>query len=116
MKGIARMHAMRNKSISYTEKSAILDEETYYNTMIMECNIADKNGILYLGDGSTRNITGLDWYKKMNDSQVYMSEPYMSTIYNKMVIAVAVPVLDNNKKYLATLVAVIDGYKLCDFV
>ena len=45
LEGIARMPAFRDATMSYQEKSILLDNEAAFNDNILELNIADTNGI-----------------------------------------------------------------------
>ncbi|MGP1459908.1 MAG: methyl-accepting chemotaxis protein, partial [Treponema sp.] len=112
--GIARMPAFRNPETSYTVKSAMLDKEAAFNQEILQLNIADRNGILYLTDGSTKDIRNLAWYKNSNGGEDYFSEPFMSPVLNKLVIAVITPVMDDNNAHVASLVALLPGVWLSD--
>ena len=112
LEGIARMPAFRNANLSYTEKSALLDKEAAVNQEIVQLNIADKNGILYLGDGSSLNIAHLAWYENSNGGQRYFAEPFMSPVLHKLVMAVIIPITDDNNTHIASLVALIDGFWL----
>ena len=114
LEGIARMPAFRDPAISYTEKCRLLDTEAAFNNQILDLNIADLNGILHTGDGKSTNISNLAWYKASNGGQKYFAEPFMSPVLNKLVIAVIVPVMDDNNKHIASLVALIEGLWLTD--
>ena len=59
LEGIARMPAFRDATMSYQEKSILLDNEAAFNDNILELNIADTNGILYMGDGTSEDISSL---------------------------------------------------------
>ena len=114
LEGIARMPAFRDPSISYTEKSRLLAKEAAFNDQILNLNIADRNGILYTGDGKSTDISHLAWYKASNGGQKYFAEPFMSPVLNKLVIAVIMPVMDDNNNHIASLVALIEGLWLTD--
>ena len=112
LEGIARMPAFRNANLSYTEKSGLLDKEAAVNQEIVQLNIADRNGILYLGDGTSLNIAHLAWYENSNGGQRYFAEPFMSPVLHKLVMAVIIPITDDNNTHIASLVALIDGFWL----
>ncbi len=114
LEGIARMPAFRDPAISYTEKCLLLDKEAAFNDQILDLNIADRNGILHTGDGKSTNISHLAWYKGSNGGQKYFAEPFMSPVLNKLVIAVIMPVMDDNNNHIASLVALIEGLWLTD--
>ena len=114
LEGIARMPAFRNPDLSYTEKSRLLDKEAAFNNQILDLNIADRNGILYTSDGKATDISHLAWYKGSNGGQRYFAEPFMSPVLHKLVMAVIVPVMDDNNTHIASLVALIPGLWLTD--
>ena len=116
LEGIARMPAFRDPAISYTEKCRLLDTEAAFNDQILDLNIADRNGILHTGDGKSTNISNLAWYKESNGGQKYFAEPFMSPVLNKLVIAVIMPVMDDNNNHIASLVALIPGNWLTDAI
>ena len=114
LEGIARMPAFRDPAISYTEKCLLLDKEAAFNDQILDLNITDRNGNLYTSDGKSTNISHLAWYKGSNGGQKFFAEPFMSPILNKLVIAVIMPVIDDNNNHIASLVALIPGLWLSD--
>ena len=114
LEGIARMPAFRDTNISYTEKSRLLDKEVAFNNHILDFNIADRNGILYSSDGKATDISHLAWYKDSNGGQRYFAEPFMSPVLHKLVMAVIVPVMDDNNNHISSLVALIPGNWLSD--
>ena len=114
LEGIARMPAFRDPNISFTEKSRLLDKEIAFNNQILDFNIADRNGILYSSDGRATDISNLAWYKGSNGGQRFFAEPFMSPILHKLVLAVIVPVMDDNKNHISSLVALIPGNWLSD--
>ena len=116
LEGIARMPAFRDPTISYSEKSRLLDNEAAFNDQILDLNIADRKGLLYTSDGRATDISNLAWYKGSNGGQKYFSEPFMSPILKRLVMAVIVPVIDNNNNHIASLVAIIPGIWLTDAI
>ena len=116
LEGIARMPAFRDPNISFTEKSKLLDKEIAFNNQILDFNIADRNGMLYTSDGRATDISHLAWYKTSNGGQQFFSEPFMSPVLHKLVIAVIVPVMDDNKNHISSLVALIPGNWLTDSI
>ena len=91
LEGIARMPAFRDPTISYSEKSRLLDNEAAFNDQILDLNIADRKGLLYTSDGRATDISNLAWYKGSNGGQKYFSEPFMSPILKRLVMAVIIP-------------------------
>ncbi|MGP1576024.1 MAG: methyl-accepting chemotaxis protein [Treponema sp.] len=116
LEGIARMPAFRDLSLSYSQKSRLLDKEAAFNNQILELNIADKKGILYTSDGKSTDISHLVWYKDSNGGERFFSEPFISPILNKFVMAVIVPIMDDSNRHIASLVALIPGNWLTDSI
>ena len=116
LEGIARMPAFRDPNISYMEKSSLLDKEAAFNQDILQLNIADRNGILYTGDGKATDISHLAWYTNSNGGQRFFAEPFMSPVLHKLVMAVIIPVMDDNKNHISSLVALIPGNWLTDSI
>ena len=115
LEGITRMPAFRDKTTTYTVKSGLLDKEAAFNSDILQLNIVDTNGTLYLTDGSTKDIRSLDWYKQSGGKE-FISEPFESPVLHRLVIAVVVPVKDDDNRQVASLVALISGTYLCDLI
>ena len=115
LEGVARMPLMRDSNASFLEKTLLLDKEATFNDDIIGFNIMDTKGKLYLSDGSTLDVSNLSWIKNQT-AENYVSEPYISPVYHKLVVAFTVPVFDNNKNFVATLVAVTDGLYLTDMI
>ena len=116
LEGIARMPAFRNSALSYTEKSRLLDNEAAFNQDILDLNIADRSGKLYTSDGKATDISHLAWYKGSNGGQRFFTEPFMSPVLHKLVMAVIIPVMDDNKNHISSLVALIPGNWLTDSI
>ena len=116
LEGIARMPAFRNPALSYTEKSQLLDNEAAFNQDILDLNIADRSGKLYTSDGKATDISHLAWYKGSNGGQRFFTEPFMSPVLHKLVMAVIIPVMDDNKNHISSLVALIPGNWLTDSI
>ena len=116
LEGIARMPAFRNPALSYTEKSRLLDNEAAFNQDILDLNIADRSGKLYTSDGKATDISHLAWYKGSNGGQRFFTEPFMSPVLHKLVMAVIIPVMDDNKNHISSLVALIPGNWLTDSI
>ena len=109
LEGIARMPEFRDDKVSYVEKSRMLDKEAAFNKDILQLNIADNSGVLYTSDGKSTDISHLAWYESSHGGQKFFAEPFMSPILHTFVVAVIVPVLDDNNNHVASLVALIPG-------
>lgn len=112
MEGIARMPILASSEISMREKLGILAQEAKFDADIQYLLIIDKKGNLYLPDGSVRDLKYLSWLAQAGEGN-YISEPFDSKIFNKLMIAVTTPVYDEAKNVVANLVALTDGLMLC---
>ncbi|MGP1459766.1 MAG: methyl-accepting chemotaxis protein, partial [Treponema sp.] len=113
LEGVARMPAFRNPNISYHEKTMLLDKEAANNPDILQLNIADMQGTIYLSNGKTADLRGLDWYKKSGGKK-YFSEPFTSKLVNNHIIPAIIPMMDDNGAQIASLIAIISGSWLSD--
>ena len=115
LEGIARMPAMRDKSVSFLEKTRLLDKEAAFNKDIYQLNIMDRNNRMHLSDGSTVDVSKVKWVQG-NKEENHASEPFLSPIFNKIVVAFTVPVYDDHRQYIATIAAFTEGSFLSDMV
>ena len=72
----------------------------------------DTNGLIHLQNRKTQDINYITWLK--NTKENYISFPFNSKIWNRLLMAISVPVYDANKNITATLVALTDGFMLCN--
>ena len=77
LEGIARMPSMRDSSLTFSEKSALLDMEANINPDIKYLNIIDSFGKMYLGNGNTADISHFSWANKLKLGNV-VTEPFKS--------------------------------------
>ena len=115
LEGIARMPSMRDSSLTFSQKSALLDMEANINPDIKYLNIIDSFGKMYLGNGNTADISHFSWANKLKLGNV-VTEPFKSLAYNALIVAFAVPVYDENNRYIASIVAYTDGFYLTDMI
>ena len=113
LEGIARMPAFRDPNLSYIQKSILLKKEASVKQDIVELNIADIKGTLYLPDGKTVDISSLDWYINAGGERSF-SAPFMMESIQQFVIPVTVPIIDDAGAHIATLIALIPGLWLSD--
>ena len=113
--GIARMPALRSSTLSFYDKTKLLDKEALLDQDIMYLNFVDTNGNLYLSDGTVKNISNVSWYHKAV-GQHYISEPFISLVCNKLAIAITAPVYDDNQKLIGFIEALASGFYLCNDV
>ena len=112
LEGIARMPVLQSLSSSNLQKTQALDKEAAFDSSIISMYFADTKGNLYLSDGSIHNISNVDWFK-VGKGKNFTTEPFLSTIYKKLVIDFTVPVYGEDNTIIGTLVAVVPGDTLC---
>ena len=113
LEGIARMPVLRDNTIKFIEKMAILAEEAKFNPIISELYITDKEGILYNLDGSEIEFNDIEWFQAGISGKKNTTEPY-SDVENNIFITFALPVYDDNRNIIGVLGADVDGLWLSD--
>ncbi|MEL3903870.1 MAG: cache domain-containing protein [Treponemataceae bacterium] len=115
--GIASQADLQDKNISYYEKARILTELANKDKDIVNFIIVDTNGIRYLPDGSTLDVSGLQWFKDSNRGEKRVcSAPFFSLQTGKLVLSIAVPIREHDGTVSAILAGILDGLSLCDDV
>ena len=112
LEGIARMKVLQSLEASALQKTQALDKEAAFDSSISAMNFADTKGNLYLSDGSVYNIAHFDWFKAANGKN-FTTEPFLSPVSKKFVIAFIVPVYGADNSTLGSLVATAPGDTLC---
>ena len=115
LEGIARMPAIRDPEVSFLEKTQLLDKEAAFNTDIVEMDIMDKNNNMWLSNGKHPDVSHVKWVQGDRNKN-HASEPFLSPIFNKFVVAFTVPVYDDNRQLIATIAAFTHGQFLSDLV
>ena len=113
LEGIARMPLLSDTTATYEQKLRLLEREAAFDKEIEYLVIADTKGNLYLPDGTIKDINYIGWLKK-SGTKNYISEPFNSKIWNKLLIAITVPIYDADKNIIGTLIALTDGLTLCN--
>ena len=62
LQGIARMPAFTDSSLSYTQKTALLNKEIAFTNILYEGGVADTKGSMYSLDGRVITVNQTDWY------------------------------------------------------
>ena len=107
LEGIARMPALRDKSISATEKSAILEHEAAINPLINHLQLTDAQGKTYFG-GTVLNNHDKSWFQTAIKGGKGMSEPFPNSLNPDNLISIlSIPIYDDNNGIFGTLDAVI---------
>ncbi|UTD08751.1 Cache 3/Cache 2 fusion domain-containing protein [Treponema denticola] len=113
LEGIARMPVLRDNTITFREKMAILAEEAKFNPIIRELYITDKGGTLYNLDGSEIEFDDIEWFQAGISGKKSTTEPY-SDVENNVFITFSLPVYDDNRNIIGVLGADVDGLWLTD--
>lgn len=103
LEGIARMPILTDKSLSYTEKAAILDKEVAFNERLEQLNLYDISEISTANDDQFISIKNSTWFKSAASGKRFASEPILSHSLNKLVFVFAVPVYGKDKNVVAVL-------------
>lgn len=89
LEGIARMPLLSDPTASYSQKLKLLEKEAHFDKDILHLVMIDSNGLIHLQNGKTQDIRYITWIKDTNKN--YISSPFNSKIWNKLLIAVTVP-------------------------
>ena len=110
IEGLERLSELRNPAIPYTEKIKLLEQKAAAKSEISYCAIADMNGIRYSSDGSTRVVTGIDWYVTAAAGKRFISTPRISKQTNKVHILLTVPLFaDDDTTVIGVIQAALSG-------
>jgi len=94
----------RIQSMDWQIQKPVLIEETERLNCI-RIGVADKTGMVNFPDGNTLNIVEEDYYKKALQGATNMTDPMMSEIDKKMIVAFLTPIKDINGEVLGVLAA-----------
>ncbi|KAB3531310.1 methyl-accepting chemotaxis protein [Alkaliphilus pronyensis] len=107
---VASINTINQPLIEWQEKLPILQREVE-NQGFNEMGIADLNGNMRSSNGKTVKIADRDYFKQAKAGEAAVSEPIVSKIDNSIVVAIAVPILNNNE-IVGVLVGLADGMEL----
>lgn len=116
LRGLMHISEIKDDSISYTEKTRILQKE-FGNTDTMSFfNICDMKGNSYYADGTVTFVGDTDWYKSAVSGKSFITEPHISSVKKKLEVILAVPFLNNNNEVIGVLGAGLDGTIICETI
>ncbi|MGI5089635.1 HAMP domain-containing protein [Treponema vincentii] len=115
LEGIAQMPTLQSDEVSYFEKAVLLKDLADKDAAFQILNIVTQNGIGYLANGRTSDISSTAWFKAYRGKPL-MCEPFVSLINGKIVIIIAVPIYDDNNQARNILAATIDGFAMYDAI
>ena len=111
LEGIARMPILTDPAYSYQERVLFLQQEASLNNTIIEIDITNKSGTFYYAEGTTQ-VGDRTWFKTALSGKDCISEPYIERAQGKLVITIAVPIIDMMHNVVGVLSADIDGQSL----
>ncbi|MGP1565098.1 MAG: methyl-accepting chemotaxis protein [Treponema sp.] len=107
LEGIARMPALRDKSISAADKNAILQYEAELNPLINHLQLTDAQGKTYF-EGIVLNNSDKSWFHTAIKGGKGISEPFPNSLNPDDLISIlSIPMYDDNNAIFGTLDAVI---------
>ena len=107
LEGIARMPALRDKSISAADKNAILQYEAELNPLINHLQLTDAQGKTYF-EGIVLNNSDKSWFHTAIKGGKGISEPFPNSLNPDDLISIlSIPIYDDNNAIFGTLDAVI---------
>ena len=109
---LANNDSLRNPDISLDDKMRILSEEVKRAGYI-QMGVADLAGTLTSTNGAVSNIKDQSYFKDAASGNASVSDPIVSKVDESVVVVFAVPI-KNNGQVNGVLIAVHDGYTLCD--
>ncbi len=114
--GIARAPVLRDKSVSYAEKSQYLHREAMANNTILRMGVADLNGNLHTYGSKVVNVKEQAWFSEVMKDKIFVSKPFVSLIDNQLIMVIAVPVHDENRHIVNAINVSVSGKWLSEQV
>ena len=112
IEGVSRSSILRDPSAAYAEKMNFLKAEASFNPRIDVFYLTDSQGTAYFSDGQILKIADRKWFKTAILGKLFVSEPYVSRLDNRLVNTLAVPIYDDNKNIIGVLAADTEGVRL----
>ncbi|MGP1455226.1 MAG: cache domain-containing protein, partial [Treponema sp.] len=114
--GIAMQPILCDATVSYRAKAVFLKKLAAVEASIIKLSLVDTNGKYYLADGQVLDASGTQWFKdSQRGTQCVFSAPFKSVETGELVTVIAVPIKEESGSTVDILVAVIDGFELCNF-
>ena len=114
LQGIARMPAFTDSSLSYTQKTALLNKEIAFTNILYEGGVADTKGSMYSLDGRVITVNQTDWYAASMTGKDFLTEPFISAVDKKLILTISVPLYDSNRAIIGVLAAAIPAQWLSE--
>ncbi len=110
MDGMARQSFLRDPGKTYFEKVRLLRQEAKFYDIFREIYLIEPSGMCYFMDGSNFSYANEQYFIENLKGKPYITEPYHDeSIGNLFVLALSVPVYDNNKNIIGVLYGDMSG-------
>ncbi|MGP1575968.1 MAG: methyl-accepting chemotaxis protein [Treponema sp.] len=112
LQGLSRSSILHSSDHSWLEKTQYLQNEAEMNKNIYELAIVDASGRYYCADGTTETLTMREWFQKAKSGNPFISEPYLSSMEDKLLITCSYPIKNTSGTVFAVLMCDIDAFWL----
>ncbi|MGP1530226.1 MAG: HAMP domain-containing protein, partial [Treponema sp.] len=112
LKGLSRSSILHSSEHSWFEKTRYLQSESEMNQDIYELAIVDDSGLYYGADGTTEMLAMREWFQNAKNGNPFISEPYLSSTGDKLVITCSYPIKNAAGNVFAVLMCDIDAFWL----
>ena len=116
VEGVSRFSYLRDSSLSFVNRAALLDKEAENNAQIQYFGICDVNGTRYEADGRRIAMSDRQWFQAALKGSNFISEPLRSRVTGKMQIIIAVPIKDDGNTIVGVLSAAVAGELLSHYI
>ena len=116
VEGVSRFSYLRDSSLSFVDRAALLDKEAANNAQIQYFGICDVNGTRYEADGRRIAMSDRQWFQAALKGSNFISEPLRSRVTGKMQIIIAVPIKDDENTIIGVLSAAVAGELLSHYI
>ncbi|UTC76931.1 HAMP domain-containing protein [Treponema sp. OMZ 799] len=116
MEGLARIPALRDYKLDFSEKAVALQKDAKRNKMIEYFGISDRHGMRYSADGTSFFVGDREWYNEAIEGRNFISEPMANRKTGRLQIILSVPIYDDEQNILGVFSAGINGLVLSDLV
>ncbi len=104
-----------DKTLNYFERAKMLEKEAE-SAGLAGLYVCDTKGNAYISTGKIVFIGDRGYYKKCMEGKNFITEPYKDRLTNKLVVTVASPIYDKNKKITGAIVTDFDGLILNRYI
>lgn len=112
LQGLSRSSILHSSEHSWLEKTRYLQNEAEMNKDIYELAIIDNSGCYYGADGTTDMLAMREWFQSAKSGHPFISEPYLSSSEDKLIITCSYPIRNATGNVFAVLMCDIDAFWL----